>query len=96
MRISDLKIDFPNINGYSDRQVWYAEQLRMKYVLDNESRFREIEETVNLSNDRRNLDYLDGDILETYELEFTETERIVLFTEKAGVLIKTLKEKVHG
>lgn len=96
MKILDLNIDFPKVAGYSDRQVWYAEQLREKYISDNEDRFREIEEISNLSNDKRNLDYLDEELLETYNLEFSEIERIVLFTTSAGLLIKTLKEKTHG
>ena len=84
----------PEIVGVSDRQIWYAEQLRHKYIEQNEERFDEIYEAVMLSNDKRNIDYHD-DYLGTFDLEFTDEEKSVLFVKEAWGIIAALKDAVY-
>lgn len=90
-KILDLSIDFPDIDGISSRQIWYAEQLREKYVRWNEERFREIEEISMTERDKRSLDYNDN-YLSTLDIDFTDEELCVLFNCHAGGVIGTLKE----
>lgn len=94
MKIMDLTIDFPEIEGNSDRQIWYAEQLREKYIRANESRFREIDEISRTETDRRNLDYED-EYLPTFDVEFSNEEKCVLFATKAQGIIPILKAVVE-
>lgn len=83
----------PEIEGVSEKQIWYAEQLRHKYIVENEDRFNEIYETVMFENDIRDLEYND-DYLSSFDLDFNNAEKAVLFGINAGGIISTLKECV--
>ena len=91
-RILDIGIDFPDVTGKSTRQAWYAEQLRENYVIQNEERFREIDNLVQRECDKRSFDYIDEE-LPTISEDFTENERIVLFCHDAGAIISKLKRR---
>lgn len=93
MRIGELSIDFPEIEGASSRQIWYAEQLRNKYVEENYDRFQEIADMVSYSVDHRNLDYQDKDYkIPDYYDEFSDAEMAVLYGTSAGGIIMELKD----
>lgn len=89
-RILGLQIPFPEIEAKSDRQKYYAEQLRETYVIRNEERFREIDEQMQIENDMRiqNSD----EHFTSYDDDYTEAERACLFGVAAGGIIATLKE----
>lgn len=84
----------PEVVGASIRQVWYAKQLRQKYIEQHEERFNDIYEQVTNENDHRSLNY-DDKYLSTYDLDFDEEEMCVLYATKAGGIIATLKEAVE-
>ena len=96
MKIADLQIDFPEIEGYSNRQVWYAEKLVEAYVMSNYDRFHEIERLVNLECDNRikadggsyTEDYKDYTFYET----LSDAEKACLLCNDAGGLIGTLRK----
>lgn len=95
MKIHGLCIDFPEIDGVSQRQIWYAEKLRQLFIDNNYNRFEEIDEVLQLELDNRfrfeKGEYLNSDFSETYKLEFSDLEKIVLFCESAGMIISKLK-----
>lgn len=91
MKILDLEIDFPEIEGVSDRQIEYAEQLRFAYVISHEERFREIDEMVNREIDIRDIDY-NNEPLDTFKESFSEEEKAVLYGISAGGIIARLKK----
>ena len=93
MKLLDLEIDFPEIEGFSSRQEWYAKQLKETYVKDHYGRFLEIQETVLREVDRRSLEYEDDESLETFNMDFTKCEKAVLYGKDAGGIIKALKRK---
>ena len=84
----------PEIEGVSERQIWYAEQLRHKYIEQNEERFDEIYEIVTTSTDKRDLDYKDEHV-SSFDLDFDDYEMAVLYGSNAGGIIATLKEAVE-
>ncbi len=96
MKIADLQIDFPEIDGVSSRQVWYAEKLVEAYVMSNYDRFHEIERLVNLECDNRikadggsyTEDYKDYTFYET----LSDAEKACLFCTDAGGVIGTLRK----
>ena len=95
MKIADLQIDFPEIEGYSNKQIWYAERLVESYVMANYERFSEIERLVNLECDNR-IGADGGDYKEDYkDYTFCEVlsdgEKACLFCDDAGGIIGTLK-----
>lgn len=94
MKIEDLEIDFNEIEGVSERQIWYATSLREAYVRDHYDRFQEISEIASRENDRRirSLDwYSETDMLSMSE-EYSEAEKVCLFGVIAGGIIQTLKQ----
>lgn len=92
MEIMDFEMDFPEIDGFSDRQIWYAKQLRELYVKEHEERFREIERTLLYELDNRSFNYDDEELLPTYEVELSECDLVVLNSQSAGAIIAKLKE----
>lgn len=94
--ICGIHLDFPVIEGVSDRQVWYAENLRERYIRENEDRFREIEEATTQEVDKRDTDYTENQFYRTWEMEFTEEERACLYGIHAGGIISTLKDRFEG
>lgn len=99
-RLQGLDIDFPEIDGASERQVWYASHLRNAYILDHFERFEKISDTVKESIDKRILaghdgydpDYAD----ESYSLKFNNAEMAVLYSDDAGGIISALKDEVYA
>lgn len=96
MKIADLQIDFPDIEGYSIRQIWYAERLVESYVMANYERFSEIERLINLECDDRirvdggnyTEDYKDYTFYET----LSDAEKACLLCSDAGGVIGTLRK----
>lgn len=96
-QILDLSIPFPTIDGKSDRQVHYAEQLREAYIIQHEQRFREIDEQMQIENDMlaKMLNAYDAaEHFTSYDMEYTEAERACLFGIDAGGIIATLKKEM--
>lgn len=92
MKFLDLEIPFPEIEGYSFRQIGYARYLKEMYILENEDRFREIEKICLYERDKRNIDYLDKEELPSFREIYSDEERCVLFMKSAGGIIKILNE----
>lgn len=93
MRFLDLEIPFPEIEGYSFRQIGYARYLKEMYIIENEDRFREIEEIMLYERDYRNVDYLEEDLdLPSFREMYSDEERCVLFMKDAGGIIAILNE----
>ena len=95
MKICGLSIDFPEIDGYTSRQIWYAEKLREEYVSMHMDRFEEIDRLSNLEADKRIVfdggDYQNDYPDYTFDIKFTDEEAVVLFSDVAGGIIATLK-----
>lgn len=94
--ICDIKIDFPELEAVSRRQLWYAKSLREAYIQDNYERFEEISNIVESSIDERLKDGIDG--YETvneasYGIIFTDEEMAVLFCNDAHGVIAALKNR---
>lgn len=96
-QILDLEIPFPQIEGKSERQIWYAECLRYEYVVQNEGRFREIEESMMMEIDRRirMLEPYDCMCEGTFEEEYTNAEKACLYGVDAGGIIAALRNEVR-
>lgn len=96
MKKFGLRIDFPNLEGASTRQIWYAESLRETYIQANYERFEGIERLVNLECDNRikadggsyTEDYKDYTFYET----LSDAEKACLLCNDAGGLIGTLRK----
>ena len=93
MKLLDLEIDFPEIEGYSSRQEWYAKQLKEAYIKEHYDRFLEIQEVVMNEADKRDLEYADEELLETFNMKFNKYEKAVLYGVSAGGIIKALKQE---
>lgn len=91
--MNDIEEMLPELEARSSRQLWYAEQLRHKYIEQHEERFNEIFETVRREVDKRDFNYND-DYLRSFDLEFNNFEKAVLYGKNAGGVIAALKEAV--
>ena len=95
IKIFGLGIDFPEIEGYTNRQIWYAERLREEYVRRNEDSFREIDEMVSLENDSRIVEdggnYINDYKNLTFSMTLNAAEKMCLFCKDAGGLIGFFK-----
>lgn len=95
MKKFGLKIDFPSLDGFSDRQIWYAESLRETYIQANYERFEQIERFLNLDSDER-IRVDGGNYTEKYK-DYTycevlsEPEKACLLCKSARGVIATLK-----
>lgn len=95
MKKFGLRIDFPNLEGASTRQIWYAESLRETYIQANYERFEEIEQLSNLDSDER-IRVDGGNYIEKYK-DYTyceilsEPEKACLLCKSAGGVIAILK-----
>ena len=96
--IDGLEIPFPTIKGASQKQVWYAENLREAYVKNNWDRFMELEEIMLSEADRRirQENYYDGEHGESFDEVYSEAEAACLLGVSAGGIIATLKEALWG
>ena len=100
MKLYELEIDFPEIEG-TERQIWYAGNLREAYVYNNYERFKEIEKVVNTEADMRirNSDdaysYSPDCGFDTFKMEFSDEEMCCLYSSNAGAIIGTLKEQYY-
>ena len=90
--LQGLEIDFPEIDEGSDRQIWYAENLRNLYISENYDRFQHIADLVNYELDKRMRGEADETNLDTYKEYFSDEEMCVLFSTKAWIVISVLKE----
>lgn len=92
-KILDFTIDFPDIEGSSYRQEKYAEDLRLQYIADNIDRFKELEETIMICIDKRDIDNMDAymdDLTNSVYDKLSDEEYCVLFCKSAGYIIGTL------
>ena len=87
-----LEIPFPTIRGVSQKQTWYAENLRESYVADNIDRFEEIEETMLFEADYRIMleNEWNGEHLPSFDMHLTNEERACLFSVSAKGIISAL------
>ena len=94
MKILDLEIPFPDIQGVSQRQELYANSLRELYIRRNEDRFREIDETMQRENDRRlqHENGVDFTYIDSLDDEYTDPEMACLYCEDAHGVIAALKQ----
>lgn len=93
--ICGINIDFPEIEGNSRRQIWYAENLREEYIRENLERFEYISDVVEKSIDKR-ITTGDGyDCFDdaSYGLKLSDIEMTVLFTMSAGGIIAALRDR---
>lgn len=90
----DLNIDFPEIEGYSMRQIGYADALREQFIIQHEDELREIDRIVQLECDKR-INGDEWDIQDTLSLEFDDDMMCCLFSTDAGVIISRMREKIH-
>ena len=100
MKVADLQIDFPEIEGYSSRQVWFAEKLVEAYVMSNHDRFHEIERLSNIEADERMRvdagNYENNEYKEyTFNLTLSDAEKVCLFCCNAGGVISVLKPLIE-
>jgi hypothetical protein len=97
-RLCGLSIPFPVIAGVSDRQTWYANQLRQTYIRAHEERFREIDEAMQRENDYRiqhDAFDSDDDHFPTFDEDYSDAEMACLCSSNAGGIIATLKEALQ-
>ena len=100
MNVYGLPINFPDLEG-SERQIWYAEQLREMYVLGNIERFKEIAESIELEADnnfknanfRETGNYRDRTDNHTFTALLSEEELVCLNCESAGAIIGFFKDR---
>lgn len=90
MKIENLKIDFPEIEGWSKFQEEYAEDLRERYVKDHMERFLEIQEKMSEQLDCIDLNDSDTDFW--LDEKLSREERCVLTVSLAAGLIAVLKK----
>lgn len=96
--IDGLEIPFPTIKGTSQKQEWYAENLREAYVRNHWERFVELEEIMQLENDQRirQENYYDGEHEESFDEVYSEAESACLLGVNAGRIISVLKEALYS
>lgn len=94
MRIGELYISFPDLIGFSDRQIAYAEYLREQYVKEHIGRFEYLDDEL-FSLPLNEYDV--NEIQEIYDdFKLTLTERLVLNCNDAGGLIGGLLNENRG
>lgn len=95
-KIDGLEIPFPDIEGTTQRQEWYANSLREAYVMQNYERFEQLDEQMQIECDKRITALNEYEYYpESMQEEYTEAEKAVLFSGNAGGVIAALKAAIN-
>lgn len=96
VRILDLSIPFFAIQGVSQRQEWYANNLREAWIRMHYQRFLDIDEKMQREADARirQENEFQGPYCQTLEQDFTEAEKVCLFSRTASSVISVLKREM--